>query len=114
MDQGTAASSRAPTDEPVLRRLKAELERLYGDRLERVLLFGSRARGDARPDSDWDVAVFLRGYDGGLDELFRLADLSYDLMMETGEVLSIKPFAPHELGKRTLFMHNLRQEGVAF
>jgi uncharacterized protein len=114
MDGHATAAGRAPTEEPVLRRLKAELERRYGDRLERVLLFGSRARGDARPDSDWDVAVFLRGYDGNLDEVFRLADLSYDLMMETGEVLSIKPFAPDELAKRTLFMHNLRQEGVAF
>jgi hypothetical protein len=36
-------------EEPVLRRLKAELARLYGPRLERVILFGSRARGDARP-----------------------------------------------------------------
>jgi predicted nucleotidyltransferase len=53
----TAATARSPVDEPILRRLKGELERLYGDRLERVLLFGSRARGDARPDSDWDVAA---------------------------------------------------------
>lgn len=35
------------------------LRRHYGPRLERVVLFGSRARGDARPDSDYDVAVFL-------------------------------------------------------
>jgi uncharacterized protein len=27
----------------------------------RVLLFGSRARGDARPDSDWDLAVIVEG-----------------------------------------------------
>ena len=45
----TAATTRSPVDEPILRRLKGELQRLYGDRLERVLLFGSRARGDARP-----------------------------------------------------------------
>ena len=33
---------------------------MYGDRLERVVLYGSRARGDAREDFDYDVAVFLR------------------------------------------------------
>jgi len=30
-----------------------------------VVLFGSRARGDARPDSDWDVAVVTEGPDPG-------------------------------------------------
>jgi uncharacterized protein len=49
---------------PILRRLRIELEQLYGPRLERIILFGSRARGDARLDSDWDVAVVLRDYDG--------------------------------------------------
>jgi predicted nucleotidyltransferase len=33
---------------------------MYGERAERVVLFGSRARGDAHRDSDYDVAVFLR------------------------------------------------------
>lgn len=36
------------------------VEEAFGDKVERVVLFGSRARGDARPDSDWDVAVFLK------------------------------------------------------
>jgi uncharacterized protein len=38
--------------DPVLARFRAAVARLYGDRLERVVLFGSRARGEARPDSD--------------------------------------------------------------
>lgn len=100
-----------PAAAPILRRLKEELVRLYGPRLERVILFGSRARGEARPDSDWDVAVVLKGYDGARAERERLVDLGYDLMLETGEVL---PLAPEELGKRTLFMHNLREEGIGF
>jgi len=40
------------TDDPVLVRFRKALDELYGDRLERVVLFGSRARGDARPGSD--------------------------------------------------------------
>ena len=108
----TTTQARSPVDEPILRRLKAELERLYGDRLERVLLFGSRARGDARPDSDWDIAVFLRGYDGNWEEWSRLSGLAFDILLETGIDLSLQPFAPEELAERTLFMHNLRRDGI--
>ena len=49
-----------PIVDPVLTRFRAAVDALYGDRVERVVLFGSRARGDARPDSDYDVAVFLK------------------------------------------------------
>ena len=37
------------------------LERALPGAIEAVVLFGSRARGDARPDSDYDLAVLLRG-----------------------------------------------------
>lgn len=30
-----------------------------GCKVRRVLLFGSRARGDARPDSDWDFYIIV-------------------------------------------------------
>ena len=42
----------------LLQSFRAALNEMYGDRIDRVVLFGSRARGDARPDSDYDVAVF--------------------------------------------------------
>lgn len=47
-------------DDPILKQFRAALDEIYGARLERVVLFGSRARGDAREDSDYDIAVFIR------------------------------------------------------
>jgi uncharacterized protein len=49
--------------DPVLLLFRKAVGELCGDRLERVVLLGSRARGDARPDSDYDIAVFLRNVD---------------------------------------------------
>jgi predicted nucleotidyltransferase len=46
---------------PTLKRFRAALDATDGAPLERAVLFGSRARGDAEPGSDYDVAVFLRG-----------------------------------------------------
>jgi uncharacterized protein len=41
-----------------LEAFKARLTRCYREHLKAVYLFGSRTRGDHRPDSDMDVAVF--------------------------------------------------------
>jgi len=63
------------THDPILTRFRAALDEIYGARLARVVLFGSRARGEARPDSDYDVAVFLKWLPDRWTELDRLADL---------------------------------------
>jgi predicted nucleotidyltransferase len=75
---------------PILSRFRAALAETYGDRLERAVLFGSRARGDARPDSDYDIAVFIREPGRWLDEVIRLADLGTGILMDTGAVISAK------------------------
>ena len=46
--------------DPVLIRFRSAIDAIYGERVERLVLFGSRARGDAKLDSDYDIAVFLK------------------------------------------------------
>ena len=61
------------------------LARIPADiRLDRAILFGSRARGEHRPDSDADVALILheRGDDGLT--LMMLAELAYYSYLDTG------------------------------
>src|SRR5260221_2425073 len=56
---------------------KAGLSAIYGERLVAVVLHGSRARGDARPDSDYDIIAFVRSYERDRDwgaDLHRLTD----------------------------------------
>jgi predicted nucleotidyltransferase len=74
--------------DPILKRFRAGLDKLYGDRIERVVLFGSRARGDAHEDSD------------------------YDILLDTGAVISAKPFHAGAYQEHTGFMHELRQDGI--
>jgi predicted nucleotidyltransferase len=100
-------------DNPVLKRFRAAVTEIYGDRLERMVLFGSRARGDARKDSDYDVAVFLRGYaPGTTTELYRLADLSSAILDETGEFIHAMPHRAGSYDERTPLMHEIRAEGI--
>ena len=98
--------------DPVLRRFRAALAAAYGDRLERAVLFGSRARGDARPNSDYDVAVFIREPDRWLEEAIRLADLGTDILMDSGAVISAKPFRAGAYNEPLPLMREIKREGV--
>ena len=98
--------------EPVLARLRAELRAMYGDNLERAVLYGSRARGDAQAGSDYDVAVFLKSMPDRWDELDKLADLRQKLLDETGEFLDLKPWRSATLGESLPIMGEIRREGV--
>lgn len=98
--------------DPILVRLRAGVQRLFPDRVERIVLYGSRARGDASPASDYDVAVFLCNYPGGLEEVDRLADLSWDIQKTTGAVISALPFPAGDFDGDTLLMANIRRDGV--
>ena len=99
-------------NDPTRTRFRQMLGRLYGNRLERVVLYGSRTRGDARPDSDYDVAVFLRDMDDRGAELWRLADLSSSIVDETGDVVHAMPYPAGAYNERTPLMREIRREGV--
>jgi uncharacterized protein len=101
-----------PSDDPVLRRIRASLRAIYGDRIERLVLFGSRARGDADADSDYDVAVFLADLTDRWREFHRLADLRTHLLAETGAFLEARPFRAGSYHDHTPLMDQIRKDGI--
>lgn len=54
-----------------------------------VFLFGSRARGNNRPDSDWDILILIDAHKvtNEIEDKFR--DKLYDIELESGQIISI-------------------------
>ncbi|QFY41329.1 nucleotidyltransferase domain-containing protein [Candidatus Methylospira mobilis] len=96
----------------VLTQFRAALDGLYGNRVERVVLYGSRARGDAQDDSDYDVAVFLKDLNDRWEEADKIALAAMDIFDETGALIHAMPYSEGAYQERTPLMHEVRREGV--
>jgi len=99
--------------EPLLRELRTALEDLYGDRLEKLILYGSFARGDAWEGSDIDVMIVLHGEVDAWDEIKRTTNATYPLQLEHEELIALLPASLEAYTKRrSPLMMNVRNEGV--
>ena len=102
----------SPAADPVLKRFRAALDALYGDRIERVVLFGSRARGDAQEDSDYDVAVFLKGLANRWQEVDRIVPVVTKILYEDGAFIHAMPHRAGSYQDRNSLMREIRREGI--
>lgn len=100
-----------PTEDPVLTSFRAAIEKAYGARVERVVLFGSRARGDARIDSDYDIGVFLHDLPAFDRMAQTLAEIETDILLMTGAVINALPLPAGSYQERTALMQELRRDG---
>lgn len=101
-----------PVADPILTRFRTALDAMYGDRIERVVLYGSRARGDWHPDSDYDVAVFLTDLTDRWQEIDRLGEIETDILYDVGAFIHAMPYRAGSYRERTPLMHEIRREGI--
>ena len=98
----------------ILRELKKELLTIYGDRLKRLILYGSYARGEAWGGSDIDVAVLLDGKVSPGREIDRMLDVITDINLKYNMLISVYPVS--EAALRTIkspLLLNVQREGIS-
>lgn len=94
----------------------AEIEKIYGSHLHQIILYGSYARGDFRPDSDIDIMILLDIPDLELKTYSqKLSYMTYDFNLDHD--LDIKPIAKNEEHFKKWvvnypFYENIQKEGV--
>ena len=97
----------------VLQAFRQDLERTYGDRLVRVVLYGSYARGEETSESDVDVVVVLTDMRSPFDEIQTMSDSSVEPLLKYEELVSVVPMTQDKfLYQDSPLLRNVRQEGV--
>lgn len=83
-----------------------------------VIMFGSRARGDHRPDSDLDLAIVLNGPRGDfIDTKLDMAGIAFDVLIETGVLVQPFPMWAGDLAHPERFsnpglIQNISEDGI--
>ena len=101
-------------EEQALEKFKMWLKEVLSDNLLEVRLFGSKARGDARKDSDIDVLVIISSDD------WRVCDAVYsivtDILLETEVCISPKVISQKEYTRLysngNPFIKNVIRDGI--
>ncbi len=100
----------------ILKKYVDDVHELYGSRLKTVILYGSYARGDFRPDSDIDIMILVDLSDEEIRKKGHiLSDLTFDYNFE-GD-LQIMPIVKniehfHKWIRAYPFYNNIKKEGV--
>ena len=89
-----------------------ELRKTFPDRLKKLILFGSRARGDYSEESDYDFLLILDRVDaqtkGQVDEL------AGKMLLDYGAVITAIPLSQADLERMCFepFIMNVQKEGI--
>jgi uncharacterized protein len=76
----------------IVSQCKSAVTQLYGERLAKLILFGSYARGEEKESSDIDFLVVLKDKKiSAFTEIERINDKVYDLMIQHGKIITFVP-----------------------
>lgn len=104
-----------PALQVLLSAYRRRLDEQYGPRLMQLILFGSYARGEARADSDVDVAVVLDRIERPSERMLPM-EIAGDLTVEHGLALAPIVLSKDEMAflhqREDLLAENLEREGI--
>jgi len=97
----------------IVSQCKSAVSQLYGERLAKLILFGSYARGEEKDASDIDFLVVLNDKKiSPFTEIERINDKVYDLMIQCGKIISFVPTTSDSFSNSPNMLYSLiKKEG---
>ncbi len=84
----------------ITKAIKEEINKISPD--NEVILFGSRARGEQRDDSDWDFLIILKKIKVSKKKKEIIRDKLYEIELATDQVISPLIYSKAEWEKRAI------------
>jgi len=98
---------------PILQQFKTDLQKLYGDRFEKLILYGSYARGNNHELSDIDLLMVLTDMKSPYSEISVTSELTYSIYENYELYLSLVPTTHDRYEKKEVPLYkNIQREGV--
>jgi predicted nucleotidyltransferase len=97
----------------ILKKCKQELQKTYRERLKKVILYGSMARGQTNPASDIDLLVLLSPPFNYFTELRQAVEILYPIQLNSERLISAKPASIEDFEAGNILLYrNARREGI--
>jgi len=94
--------SKHKADAEILTLVKAELTKTFGDRIDKIVLFGSRAKARARANSDYDIALFLKDMRDLGEDARQIGPITDWLQDNKGVLVRIQPLRCESWNDRSI------------
>jgi len=95
-------------------KVRSELEKLYGQRLRGVYLYGSAVRDQLTPDSDIDIAIVLNDLKSHFEEHEFASQLGSDVSLEYDTLVTFLFVSEDDYKNGRFAIHrNIKEEGIA-
>ena len=97
----------------ILKEFKTNIKKLYGDKLSKIILYGSYARGEQTEDSDVDLAIILKGDIRPFKEIDKMTSIAGEIDLKYNILLSLHPVAEMDYEScKTPLLLNIHEEEV--
>jgi predicted nucleotidyltransferase len=100
----------------ILHDVKEEIQQLFGDKLRRLILYGSYARNEQDPESDIDIMIMVDESEDGLRKYrYSIADVMGELTIKYGKLISLTEVTYNryiDFLEVLPFYKNINEEGI--
>ncbi len=101
-------------EKAILKEFKNRLKQILESQLLELKLFGSKVRGDDKPDSDMDVLVIVTTDDWRIRD--KVYDVATDILLQSDVCISPKVISKNKLDQMskegTSFVHNVSRDAI--
>jgi len=94
--------------------VKKHLVKIYGNKIKKVILYGSHVRKEANKDSDIDLLVIISDSLNPSEVRNSISDLLFDIILREKEQISVITVPEHFFNNyNSPFILNIKSEGIS-